>query len=248
MKPKISIETSRAPIDPVSPPPWYNQRMPRDLEIQLAGQSAVLMPERTLHLPELDLLLAADLHLGKAETYRSLGVAMPEGIAEESLERLEGAINRCGAGRVTILGDLVHCEEGMEDPIVDLFARWRRRMTTPISLIGGNHDADVSIPRSWGIDDDGDQRRTGPFLLRHHPRPSGDEIAEDAPFLLAGHLHPVLSLGEGARRVLAHAFLLDLRQMVLPAFTPFARGARVHSDPDRDRQVFVIAEGQVVAT
>lgn len=222
--------------------------MSRDLEIQLAGQPAVLMPERTLHLPDLDLLLAADLHLGKAETYRSLGVPMPEGIAEESLERLEQAISRCGASRLTILGDLVHCEEGMEDPIIDLFARWRRRMTTPISLIGGNHDADVSIPRSWGIDDDGDQREAGPFLLRHHPRPSNEAPSDDAPFILAGHLHPVLSIGDGARRVLAHAFLLDARQMVLPAFTPFARGARVRSDPDRERRVFAIAEGRVVAT
>lgn len=222
--------------------------MSRDLEIQLAGQPAVLMPERTLHLPDLDLLLAADLHLGKAETYRSLGVPMPEGIAEESLERLEQAIGRCGASRLTILGDLVHCEEGMEDPIIELFARWRRRMTTPISLIGGNHDADVSIPRSWGIDDDGDQREAGPFLLRHHPRPSNETPSDDAPFILAGHLHPVLSIGDGARRVLAHAFLLDARQMVLPAFTPFARGARVRSDPDRERRVFAIAEGRVVAT
>ena len=216
--------------------------MPNDLTITLRNETAVLMPERAMFLPDHGALLVADLHLGKAETYRSLGVPMPEGIAEESLERLEHAINRASPDRVVVLGDLVHCEEGMEDPIIELMDRWRRRVSLPVSLVGGNHDAAVTIPRSWRIDDDGESRRLGPFLLRHEPR-SRHHDDPDAPFLLAGHLHPVLSMGTGARRVLAHAFVVDPHQAILPAFTPFARGARV--SPDGDRQVHVVAEGTV---
>ena len=217
--------------------------MPTDLTISLRDEPATLMPERAMLLPERGTLLVADLHLGKAETYRSLGVPMPEGIAEESLERLERAINRARPERVVVLGDLVHCEEGMEDPIIETMDRWRRRVALPMSLIGGNHDAAVAIPRSWRIDDDGDSRRLGPFLLRHEPRSRDHDVGPDEPFLLAGHLHPVLSLGTGARRVLAHAFVVDGHQAILPAFTPFARGARVA--PDEDRQVHVVAEDTV---
>lgn len=217
-----------------------------DLDLTIAGEPVRLLRERAMLLPERRILLVADLHFGKAETYRSLGVPMPEGIAEESIERLERAIDRSDAERVVILGDLVHCEEGMEEPIVELFERWRRRVTLPISLVGGNHDAEVVIPRSWRVDDDGDERTLGPFLLRHEPRPTVRTVSPDSPFVLAGHLHPVLSLGSGARRVLAHAFIVEPDQAVLPAFTPFARGARVKPEPDRERRVFAIAEGCVV--
>ncbi|MCP4836769.1 MAG: ligase-associated DNA damage response endonuclease PdeM [Phycisphaera sp.] len=220
--------------------------MTNDLDLTIANEPARLLAERAMLLPERGTLLVSDLHFGKAETYRSLGVPMPEGIAEESLERLERAIHRSGADRVVILGDLVHCEEGMEEPVVELFERWRRRVTLPISLVGGNHDAEVVIPRSWRIDDDGDERALGPFLLRHEPRPSTRTVTTDSPFVLAGHLHPVLSIGSGARRVLAHAFMVEPDQAVLPAFTPFARGARVKPEPARGRRVFAVAEGCVV--
>ena len=220
--------------------------MPREATIQIAGETVTLLPERAMFLPARGMLLVADLHLGKAETYRSLGVPMPEGIAEESLERLERAIDRSGAARVIVLGDLVHCEEGMEDPVVEIMARWRRRVSLPMSLIGGNHDAAVSIPRSWRVEDDGAERRLGPFRLQHHPRPTDAPVDGDDPVVLAGHLHPVLSLGEGARRVLAHAFVVEPGQVILPAFTPFARGARVRPEFDRGRRIFAIAEGQVV--
>ena len=181
--------------------------MPGDLDITLDDESVQLLPERAAFVVEHRTVLVADLHLGKAETYRSLGVPMPEGIAEESLERLESVIRRIEAERVVVLGDLVHCEEGMEDPIIELVERWRRRVTLPISLVGGNHDAEVSIPRSWRIDDDGEQVRLGNLMLRHHPLERLEEKDSKAPFVVAGHLHPMLSLGTGARRVLAHAFV-----------------------------------------
>ena len=219
---------------------------PRDLEIELDGTAVRLLPERAMFLPDREILLVADLHLGKAETYRSLGVPMPEGIAEESLERLERAARRTEPREIVVLGDLVHCEEGMEDPIIELFEQWRRRVTMTMSLIGGNHDAGVSIPRSWRIESDGAERRIDDLHLRHEPRPFDERVDDDAAFVIAGHLHPVLSLGTGARKVLAHAFTVEPRQAILPAFTPFARGARVQPDPDRGRRVFPIADGCVV--
>lgn len=218
--------------------------MTHHLDIQWAGETVRLLPERAMFLPTHRTLLVADLHLGKAETYRSLGVPMPEGIAEESLDRLERAVRRTDPAAIVVLGDLVHCEEGMEDPVIELFAHWRRRVPMTMSLVGGNHDAGVTIPRSWRIENDGYERRLGPFLLRHEPRPFDQAVGDDDPFVIAGHLHPMLSMGAGIRRVLAHAFIVQSRQAVLPAFTPFARGARMQPRPGR--RVFAIAEDEVV--
>ena len=217
--------------------------MTTDLDLTIAGQPVRLLPERAVLLCEPSVLVLSDLHLGKADTHRSLGIDIPEGVIEESLERLEHMVLRTRPQKVMILGDLVQCEEGMEEPVVELFERWRRRVTVPMSLIGGDHEIDVSIPRSWRIDDDGQRQRVGPFLLQHEPESSPGE--EDTPFVLAGHRHPVLSLGSGIHRVLAHAFVIDPHQLILPAFTPFARGARVQPDVDRPRRVFPITDGRV---
>ena len=215
------------------------------LDLTIAEESVRLLPERAIFLSPRGLLVLADLHLGKAGTHRSLGIEMPEGVVEESLERLETIVHRTEARRIVILGDLVECEEGMEEPVVDLFARWRRRVTIPISLIGGDHEVDVSIPRAWRIDDDGAESRIGPFLLRHEPPPPGGSGDHQPEFLISGHRHPVVSMGTGARRVLAHAFVKDPGQLILPAFTPFARGSRVRPDEDQRRRVFPISDGRV---
>lgn len=61
--------------------------------------------------------------------------------------------------------------------------------------------------------------------------------------LIAGHRHPVISLGSGSKRTLAHAFVLEPRQLILPAFTPFARGVRV--SPGTSRSVYAISNGSV---
>jgi uncharacterized protein len=148
---------------------------------------------------------------------------LPQGIAEEALDRLELVITKWHPKRLTLLGDLVRFTGDPVDPLIDLFARWRNRISLPISMIGGDAEATTTIPGSWRIDDDGECRRIGRLELRHHPRPGDAASTDDATTIIAGHLHPVISLGSGSRRTLAPAFVLGRRQLILPAFAPYAR-------------------------
>ena len=217
--------------------------MPQDLDITIAGEPVKLLAERAALLVDRSNLVIADLHLGTPETHRSLAVSMPEGIAEEALDRLERIVARWQPKRITLLGDLVQLAEDPDDPLIVGFARWRHRINIPISMIGSDSEASGTIPPSWRIDDDGEHRRIGPFELRHHPRADDGESTDDDSMLIAGHRHPVIPLGSGSKRTLAHAFVLEPHQLILPAYTPYARGIRVRSGTSRS--IYAIANGSV---
>lgn len=217
--------------------------MPQDLDITIANEPVKLLAERAALLVDHSTLIVADLHLGTPETHRSLAVSMPEGIAEEALDRLERIVAKWQPKRLTLLGDLVQLAENPDEPLIAAFTRWRQRINLPISMIGSHAEASGTIPRSWRIDDDGEHRRIGSLELRHHPRPDDGESTDQDPMLIAGHRHPVISLGSGSKRTLAHAFVLEPRQLILPAFTPFARGVRV--SPGTSGSVYAISNGSV---
>jgi metallophosphoesterase superfamily enzyme len=217
--------------------------MPQDLDITIANEPVKLLAERAALLVDRGTLIVADLHLGTPETHRSLAVSMPEGIAEEALDRLERIVAKWQPKRLTLLGDLVQLTEDPDEPLIAAFTRWRHRINLPISMIGSHAEASGTIPPSWRIDDDGEHRRIGPLELRHHPRPDDGESKDESPTLIAGHRHPVISLGSGSQRTLAHAFVLEPRQLILPAFTPYARGIRVR--PGTLRSIYAISDGSV---
>ena len=85
--------------------------MPQDLDITIANEPVKLLAERAALLVDRGTLIVADLHLGTPETHRSLAVSMPEGIAEEALDRLERIVAKWHPKRLTLLGDLVQLAE-----------------------------------------------------------------------------------------------------------------------------------------
>ncbi|HNG81848.1 MAG TPA: DEAD/DEAH box helicase, partial [Burkholderiaceae bacterium] len=65
---------------------------PGGCAVELAGEALWLLPERALWWPAQSMLLVADVHLGKAQSFRRLGVPVPGGSGAESLARLSGLI------------------------------------------------------------------------------------------------------------------------------------------------------------
>ena len=56
--------------------------------LDLAGQRLDLLPQRAAFLPALRTLLVADAHIGKAVSFRRLGVPVPEATTAGTLARL----------------------------------------------------------------------------------------------------------------------------------------------------------------
>jgi DNA ligase-associated metallophosphoesterase len=208
----------------------------------LAGEEVRLLPERALFWPRADMLVAADLHWGKAATFRAAGIPIPTGSTSDDLRRLDAALLRTRARRLVVLGDLFHARAGrVAAATLAELRRWRRRRPTlEILLVRGNHDRHAGDPpEDLRINCVDAPAFVPPFILRHEPLTSGEG------YTLAGHVHPGLVLsGRGHQRERLPCFVLSERLAVLPAFGGFTGLGVVEPGPG-DR-AFVVAEADVI--
>ena len=104
----------------------------------------LLLPGRAAFLAATATLLVADVHLGKAATFRNAGIPVPEGSAQADLARLERLVRDTAARRLIVLGDLFHARSGCTQAVFDEFAAARAGMPdTEVLLIAGNHDGGI---------------------------------------------------------------------------------------------------------
>ena len=57
--------------------------------IELAGEQVALLPQKALYWPRETTLIVADIHFGKAASFRALGVPVPHGTTAQNLEALD---------------------------------------------------------------------------------------------------------------------------------------------------------------
>ncbi|HWW70845.1 MAG TPA: hypothetical protein VN089_12960, partial [Duganella sp.] len=65
---------------------------PGTLAIGLAGEQVLLLPEKALYWPREKMLIVADIHFGKAASFRALGVPVPGGTTADNLRALDGLL------------------------------------------------------------------------------------------------------------------------------------------------------------
>ena len=197
----------------------------------LAGKAAWWPAERTL--------LVADAHIGKAVSYRRLGVPVPEATTGGTLDALDALFARHDAQRVVFLGDLLHSAHAHARDTLAAFAQWRaQRGAVEMVLVRGNHDDRAGDPPpSWGVQcvDEPFWLAAAPQLaLCHHPKPI------DKAYVLAGHLHPCTTIGRGIDRLRLPCFHFGPSVGVLPAFGVFTGMHAIDRAPGD--QVFVVAD------
>ncbi len=186
--------------------------------VALAGAEIVLLPSGAAFLPDAATLLVADVHLGKAQSFRRLGVPVPEATTGETLAALSDDIARTGAQGVVFLGDFLHAARGRAAVVMQALDNWRQRHARlALTLVRGNHDAQAGDPPP-GLDIAvvDEPLPAGPFALCHHPAP------REGAYVLAGHWHPCVGLRARAHdRLRLPCFWLGRAVGVLPAFGRF---------------------------
>ncbi|UXY17043.1 ligase-associated DNA damage response endonuclease PdeM [Chitiniphilus purpureus] len=209
------------------------------LALSLAGETLWLLPDKALYWPARRLLLLADLHLGKAATFRARGQPVPDGTTATNLARLDAVLARYETTSLIFLGDLLHAREALTPALLERLAAWRARHPgLDCLLVRGNHDRHAGpLPDALGIDTVAEQP-AGPFLLRHEPH------REPGRIVLAGHVHPAYVLqGPGRDRVRLPCFSIEDDLGVLPAFGDFTGSWTVASAPGR--RIYLVGDGQV---
>jgi uncharacterized protein len=210
--------------------------------ITLAGTTVDLLADRALFLPDTATLILADVHWGKAASFRAHGVPVPSGTTQAGLDRLTSVLHRTQARSLIVLGDLIHARNGMPPAVVDTIAAWREaHHALAITLVRGNHDYRAGDPAAaLRIDCVDAPLRVGPFALHHHPTDDPDG------YVLAGHVHPLVRLrgARGRDRLTLPCFAFGETGGLLPAFGEFTGGAIVEQQ-DYAR-TFVIADDAVL--
>lgn len=206
--------------------------------IHVGPHEVELLPERAVYWPAARTLLVADLHWGKAETFQSYGIPIPTGGLVDDLARLEAALDRTGAIRLLVLGDLLH--GAVAPSVIEAIAAWRTRCTVPTLLVRGNHDRHVPVlPKSWDIEDHRGVLFEDGYAFTHAPAPVS------GAYTWAGHLHPMARLRGRTDSMRLPCFHLGPEVGVLPAFGTFTGGVVVR--PVRGDRVYAIAGTTVVA-
>ncbi len=205
----------------------------------LAGQNLWLSGSRVVYWENNQTLILSDCHFGKTGHFRKAGIAVPQVVFRNDLQRLFECIHFFGPRRLLIVGDFFHSVLNRE---AELFARWRAdHEHLLIDLVKGNHDI---FDRDWyqqnGIRLWEDSLEEGPFCFIH-------EWSDGLPgshYYFSGHLHPGVGMqGSGRQHLLLPCFYFTETHAILPAFGEFTGLARIR--PARDARVFVIASRQI---
>lgn len=191
-------------------------------EVEVAGERLLLLPEKAVFWPAQSMLIIADIHFGKAASFRAQGIPVPRGTTSENLQGLDGLIDAHGARHVVFLGDFLHARAAHASSTQQAMLAWReRRRDLRLTLVRGNHDKHAGDPAApLGIELVDEPHMVGPFAFCHHP----DLDLDDGGYALAGHVHPAWVLATRFDSLRLPCFVVGSERMILPSFGSFTGG------------------------
>ncbi|MFO1233405.1 MAG: ligase-associated DNA damage response endonuclease PdeM [Paenacidovorax caeni] len=156
------------------------------------GTALQLLPQRAVWWPAARMVLVADVHFGKAATFRRAGLPVPHGTAD-NLARLDAVLTATGADHLVFLGDFLHARGGAADALWQQLLPWRQRHArVAMTLVRGNGDLHAGDPPALFamalVHEPWQPCATVPVLACHHPQ------AVAGHTVIAKHLHPTLRL------------------------------------------------------
>ncbi len=204
-------------------------------------QQLWLSAHRCVFWEEEKALIVSDLHFGKTGHFRKAGIAVPQAVYKEDLQRLVHLIQYFQPMQLIVVGDLFHSHQNKE---LELFQRWRHDFAgLPIHLVKGNHDIlHGSWYRQCDIHVADKELQIGSFRFRHDL----DDIEPGrSQYFFSGHIHPGVRIRGTAKQSLRFpCFYFAKDFCVLPAFSRFTGIALVQ--PDFEENVFAIVNDHIV--
>jgi len=203
-----------------------------------------LSPQRCIYWENEQALIVSDLHLGKTGHFRKQGIAVPQAVYKEDLQRLFSEIQYYKPKQLIIVGDMFHSKENRE---LDLFVKWRNDMPqVEVHLVKGNHDI---LKDEWyssaNIKLSQEQLCTGEFVFTHEATTTNC-TGNNQPYIFSGHIHPGVAIhGLGRQSLTFPCYFFGAQYAVLPAFSKFT-GVKVMHKSKGDT-IFAIVNQSVIA-
>jgi len=202
-----------------------------------------LSTQRCLFWEEEQALILSDLHFGKTGHFRKSGIAVPQSIFIEDLQRLIDLIAHFKPKQIIAVGDLFHSEANKE---LELFLKWRSDFPSlDFILVRGNHDI---LHSEWyvkaGIQVQEGVYTAGGFDFLHDPDEANTET-KDPNFIFSGHIHPGVHIsGLGKQSLQFPCYYFTNRLAILPAFSKFSGLAMVKKE--KNETIYAIVNQSLV--
>ncbi|MGA8854736.1 MAG: ligase-associated DNA damage response endonuclease PdeM [Christiangramia sp.] len=206
-----------------------------NFNIKIRDQDFVLHPFGAAYWPEQEVLLVADVHLGKVSHFRKHGSAVPLKATSQNFIKLDQLRKEFDPEHIVFLGDLFHSSMNME---WNMFEEWIGSIDNRVHLIAGNHDIISPLKyQELGIKIYSDVKVAG-FHLSHHPEELNNH------FNICGHVHPGFKMkGDGKQLIKLSCFFKSQNQMILPAFGEFT--GNYFMEPEEGDRIFAITGKEV---
>lgn len=182
----------------------------KGLPVKFGSAELILLAEKAVFWPEQNLLLVADLHLGKDDHFRASGIQVPSGSDDQTFLVLERLLEAYPTSDLYALGDTFHGRFSLSTGLLSSLESFLGRFGSRCRFIAGNHDRHV-LGQSTPVRFEGPQE-VGGFRLDHQP-----STGVDTP-TICGHIHPGLLLASGrGKAASAPAFVAIGSNLILPA-------------------------------
>jgi uncharacterized protein len=225
-----------------------------EIDIEFGGETLTLLAQKAVVWAREKTLFIADVHLGKAASFRAAGLALPSGHSQDDIAQIEQLVRAHGVAHLVVLGDLVH-NRASYTPSLDaaMCAFVARNPALKKTLVIGNHDKSAGTPpTSWGFSCIEDYLRLTPFNCLHAPINAAinggamEHISSseaNPSFALAGHIHPAAWVRTAREAMNLPCFWQSKSQLVLPSFGRLT--GRYIVAPHEDDVTFVVTGQQI---
>jgi len=213
-------------------------------QFRVKDQSLCLSADRSIYWENENALIVSDLHLGKTGHFRKAGIAVPQSVFKEDMQRLLSQIQYFKPHSLIVVGDMFHSSANKE---LDLFVRWRETFSDMrIRLIKGNHDI---LQSKWYSGCDIEVHDTSltvsDFCFQHDPGQCSDQDGTTSTYVFSGHIHPGVTLsGMGRQTLRFPCFYFTENYCVLPAFSRFTGTVSIY--PGENDAAFAIVNKTLV--
>ncbi len=191
---------------------------------------------------EQNILIIADIHLGKVGHFRKAGIGIPKKMEQDDLALISDLIHEYKPSKIIFLGDLFHSDMNND---WDWLVLWRSLFKNiDMILVLGNHDIlNDKFYHELNFELH-DKLTLGPFLFSHEPLTPA-KLAESKEYVICGHIHPGVTLkGSGRQFLSLPCFHFGERQGIIPAFGKFTGKMCVKNI--RGDKVFAVADSKVI--
>ena len=189
--------------------------------IKFADEEFYALPNSSLYWKRLNIIIIADLHLGKSISFAKQKQFLPPYDTKETLEKLFNCINEFKPSKLIIVGDLLHDKfsfQSFHDS--DLNNLNNSTKKTEFIWVKGNHDSDVEINGFTKVLD----YKVDDIIFNHIP-------IKTTNYQICGHYHPKVKILHRGKSIYKVAFVHNDKVLILPSFGTLTGGLNINQEP-----------------